>query len=462
MPACCFFGISIERVSEEHFMDRVTQIEASVSSIQRELNRISRLAQALATSPSQRDGLQNKLIDEFNIKLRAFKAKNQLLRSENESLKLQVLVLQNALDGMEKKLASLPQLTNFSSSQHHKRKRTVSHEPKEPVEPSIQLDSKTLMCPPRTKRVHGSRDSNIMSSPIKIDEPTQYSGDKVQTSRNISPLRKASPRELTSSQFNMLPTQYSDASSLPKKDFDFGKPINRETSPEIQSDGINSEIEDEDFIVDSQEEFEPINPKDELYKEVSSPDRPIYPSNYTALQRADFLRTYYRLKLENKSCSFDLSSNPVTEKAWASDDFIPNPDWRPAKPKFNAFNARPNPHETNYNDFFKHAGYGAKPTGPVWTDTAGSKASDYSIDEDYVKSQIMDKYLSPPGYMIGDFLSTQEAAENKAKAKSKELERVNRRLQSALNGGEFIFFEEILNAMVRAGRVKSHTTKFLK
>lgn len=440
-------------------MDQATQIEASVASIQRELARISRLVQVLAVRPFQRDDMQNKLVEEFNVKLRSFKAKNQLLRTENEALKQQVNFLQNALDKMEMKLSSVQQLATSSSSQHRKRMRTGSLEPKEPVEPSIQLSSKTVMCPPRNKRrTTGSRDSAMMSSPIKIDEPAQYGNENVETPRNKSPMEKGSPRELTSSQFNMLPTQYSDASSLPKKGFDFGKPANRNTSPEIQTDGIPSESDDDDFIVDSQEEFEPINPRDELSKEVSDTEKPIYPSNYTALQRADFLRTYYRLKFEDKSISFDLLTNPVTEKPWVLNDFVPNPHWRPTNNKFNNLQVKTKIQERKYNDFFKEAGYGAKPNGPMWTDSAGDKASD-SMDEDYVKSQIMDKYLSPPGYMVGDFLSTQEAAENKARAKSKELERVNRRFQSAMNGGEFIFFEDIFNTMVRAGRVKSKGKK---
>lgn len=432
-------------------MGHANQIEASVSSIQSELARILRLAQLLSGSPSKPD--VNDVIIEFNGKLRAFKAKNQVLRSENEKLKLQIVVLENALHEMKQKLAVMLPTVGSDSLQSRKRKKTDSSELREPVEPSIQLNSKTLMCPPKKKRVRDSRDSGIMSSPIKIDDPTQHDGDNKELRQNKSPLRKDSPQELTSSQFNLLPTQYSDASSLPKKDFDLSKPLNRNTSPEIQANDFSSDLENDDFIVDSQEEFEPLNPNDESCKEVTNSDHPVYPSNYTALQRADFLRTYYRLKMEDKSYNFDLSSNLVTEKQWALDDFVPNPDWHPTKRQINIFNTRTKAQEGKYNDFFKEAGYGAKPTGPRWADLADRKAHEDMDDDDDVMSQIMDKYLSPPGYMIGDFLSTQEAAENKAIVKAKEQKRIKRRLQSALNTGEFIFYEEIFNTMVRAGRV---------
>ncbi|WPK22933.1 hypothetical protein PUMCH_000156 [Australozyma saopauloensis] len=425
-------------------MDNAAQIKHSVAKVQQELGHILRLVEGVSFSPDITQDFRAKLIAEFNDKLRAFKAKNQLLRDENSKLKQQVSVLESKLEAFEERIAKLQR------SEAAKSASLAKQRPRESVEPSLRLTTSTSMKPPQERRSNSKKDSPIFSSPIKVNDDSQGKGNNVVFK---SPTKKTSPREITSSQFNMLPTQYSDASSLPKKDFDFAKTKKREHSPEINSD--DSTLESEDIVADSQDEFEPLK-INSTYDDGPNPiDEPNYPSNYTSLQRIEFLRTYYRLKLEEKDYQFDLTKNPITEKPWALDDFIPNPEWRPSKKLNTNLGVMTKTQEQRYQDFFKEAGFGAKPAGPKWADTMDTKASENDDDDDeWVRSQIMDKYLSPPGYMVGDFMSTQEAEENKAISRQKIQARVNRRLKSAFNREEFIFYEEVFNSVVRAGRVK--------
>lgn len=446
---------SHRRVSDLQLMETNQEIRTAVTCIQNELAKILALAGGL-TMKCPKDGeFERKLIDEFNTKLRAFRAKNKELSAENKQLKEQVQSLQLEIEQIKK-------ANHITKPVDQERKRKANYsvqrdEPYVPCEPSIQITTKTRMIPPQKKRNIHKDKSPILSSPIKMSDADTFSIQHgIYNDPNIaqdrggkSHLGKSLPREITSSQFNMLATQYSEASSLPKKVFDFGRTL-RQRSQELESDGINSEPElaEQDFVGDSQDEFEPLGLKVELDLEV-----PEYPSNYTALQRAEFLRNYYRLKLQDKTTKFDLSKNLITEKDWALDDFVPNPKWRTKRDLNSNLGVMTKVQEHKYNDFFKVAGYGVKPTGPMWTDMIdNNKSSD--VESDWVKSQVMDKYLSPPGYMVGDFVSTQEAKENKAMIKKKEKERIIRRLESALKVGEFIFYESVFNVIVNEGRVK--------
>lgn len=422
-------------------MENVKQIKAAVCNIQNELSRIAQLSEALSLSQFNSQDFSSKLITEFNLKLRTSKAKNEKLKRENETLRQKVAILELEL---EKKVKD--------SGKTRQRDRCLQRE-----EPYIRISSKTQIKASGKIANSERREILIDSSPVKIDKEIEVKANNSSASKQSGPSPKNNlPRELTSSQFNMLPTQYSDASNQSKNDFELKKSTLRELSPKVESDQISSGLSNEeeaDVIVDSQEEFEPLGNKE--IPKLQEDSHPAYPSNYSALQRAEFLRTYYRIKLEGGVYVCDLSKNPVTEKGWALDDFVPNSKWRPKKRLNTNLGVMTNEQERHYSDFFKEAGYGSKPAGPKWTDTIESQPSQEEAG-DWTKSQIMDKYLSPPGYMVGDFIDTQEACLHKAFAKKKEQERVQRRLDSALKSEEFIFYEDIFNLFVRAGRVKRH------
>lgn len=434
----------LQRVKHNLVMENVKRINAAVSSIKKELKILAQVSESLNVELSDPQQFLNRLINEFNTKLRSFKSKNIMLTEENEKLKQRVSILEAALaDARE---GSSPEVESLRKAQ----KRNAD----DVTEPSIKLNTLTQMRPPKRRSSSRNRDSPIFSSPIRVSDDPEAD---IVASR--SPTKKGPPKELTSSQFNMLPTQYSDASSLPTKDY--SKSRKRDASPDLSSsheergpdnaaDCIVANSPD-DVIVDSQDEVEPLDCTG------NSPSQTLYPKHYTALQRADFLRTYYRLKLQDKSFVCDMTLNPITEMAWTLDDFVPNPNWRPKKLNSN-LGVMTKQQETLYGNFFKEAGYGVKPAGPKWTDSC--QLQDQEADDEWVRSQVMDKYLSPPRYMVGDFMSTQEAKESKALVKQKEAERIRRRLQSALKGEEFMFFEEVFNSIVLAGRDRKLKIKF--
>lgn len=426
-------------------MENVKRINAAVSSIKRELKLLSQVSQSLNVELADPNLFLNRLIDEFNTKLRSFKSKNIMLSDENEKLKQRIIILEACL---AEKSKSLPNPIAHSDVELQAKKRKVD----DVAEPSIQLTSITQMRPPKRKSNSRKRESPIFSSPIKLsDDPETHLGSPTR-----SPVNKDLPRELTSSQFNMLPTQYSDASSLPKKDF--RKLKDSDPSQEISSFQEHHNLttvadcivinSPEDVIVDSQDEVEPLELTD------NNTNQAPYPSHYTALQRADFLRNYYQIRLQDKNFECDMSINPITEKPWTLDDFVPNPNWRADKKLNSNLGVMTKQQEKQYDNFFKEAGYGLRPTGPKWTDSSLLQV-EQKPDEGWIRSQVMDKYLSPPGYMVGDFMNTQETMESKAIVKEKEAERVKRRLQSALKGDEFIFFEEVFNSFVLAGRERN-------
>lgn len=430
-------------------MENARQITTAVSSIQNELSKIILLVQGVKASVSNPQDFLNKLITEFNTKLRLFKSKNTLLQAENRKLKQQISILELELGDTVKHIHELRrQLAENTAS-------LQTRDPEEPTEPSITLNSPTRMKPPSKRRRSQETETCVFSSPIKASTELMPSRGNLTPSGIKSPMEEGLPKELTSSQFNVLPTQYSDASLLPKKDSNGMRFQERALSQEIRSENENSgSVSDtEDFIVYSEDEVEPLDAKEEM-EATTPPSGAKYPSHYTALQRAEFLRTFYQIKLQDKNYLCEMSTNPITEKPWALDDFVPNKNWKPAKRLNTNLGVLSKLQEKRYLDFFKQAGHGAKPTGPRWNDVSEAEAELCDGEEEIVKSQLIDKYLSPPGYMIGDFVSTQEAKENKAMVKRKESERIQRRLASAFKGGEFIFYEDVFNSIVALGRIK--------
>jgi hypothetical protein len=141
------------------------------------------------------------------------------------------------------------------------------------------------------------------------------------------------------------------------------------------------------------------------------------------------LRKYFQSQLEDPSFHIDLSTNPITENSWCLTDFKPNPDFGMKPPGRKA--GVSSMEQNNINDFYKKAG------GPV---------------QEMPESQLYDKFPSPPGFMTSEFPLTQEAAERRQVIRDRQNDRLRRRLTLSIQGEEFIFYEEILNRFVEAGR----------
>ncbi|PVH14994.1 uncharacterized protein CXQ87_005273 [Candidozyma duobushaemuli] len=364
-------------------MDADQQIRSAVANINDELHRILALTD-VRNLDSNNEQFRSSLIKEFNKKLRELKDKVRDLTAENKQLKKKIAV--------------------YEQNSPTKARPTKS----EGAIPNLQYVS-----PKRKKQKTGQDDEQvlILSSPVK--GPSQNSGNNI-----------------TSSQFNRLPTQYSDSES-PNKNSSPTKKVTKE-APKVLFAEENDRV-----VADSEDEFETLDEKVGV------------PSHYTSLQRVGFLRKYYRMRLDDRKFNVELSKNPITEKPWAQDDFRPNGQWQ--RPKTGEPRVMTKAQEKNLQNFFIQAGSGAKSNGPVWD-------SDVKSQEELSRSQIMDKYSSPPGFMVGSFPTTQEQEERKAEVKRKEEERIRRRLASALARppGEFLFYEDVLNQYVARGQ---YTTK---
>lgn len=411
------------------------QVLDAVANIQDELSKISAVASLLDSKPDGDNGdFQKKIVSEFNQKLRRIKLNNRALKEENTALKLKIRQLQ-------------VQILGKAASTDDAFKTSVS------------------MAPP-TKKAHEDR-VVILSSPIKngdsdpealMPSPGKPKSKQTPDVDKQSLMEDEPPKsDLTSSQFNGLPTQYSDSSSqnhglavFEQQDrqnvfADISPPKKRKKSKEADNvEFVGEEVDNPRVVADSQDEIEPVGEKS--HRLSISDSVPRYPAHYTALQRVEFLRLYYQAKKKDPSFRIDLRRNPISEKTWALDDFVPNPDWKPATKMNTKLGTMTKHQEKAYRDFFNEAGLGKRMVGPIWD----SDDRDNGDDLDWDRSQVMDKYLSPPGYMTGDFVSTQEAKEQKKAAKHKQQERIKRRFASVLARGEFIFYEEILNSFVQS------------
>lgn len=469
-------------------MNSVHQIRSAVANIQDELLRILASAEVRPIEQNHVAGeFKTKLIAEFNTKLRGFKSKIRTLNEENAQLRERILQLESQLTGKSNGVRTTKSIGNL-------------HQGPEMAPPKRQRTS------PEEERVE------IISSPIK------------QTTQVHSIAALSSKPDLTSSQLNRLPTQYSDTNESMKESIDvFARntqiePQDRAAkSPERSSKGSHLSsspvkatfIEEDDRIVaDSQDEFEALGADRRLG----------HPSHYTALQRIEFLRNYYRMKLSDTKYSVDLSSNPITEKPWVLADFKPNMNWSRPKHLHSHIGVMTKAQEKIYDRFFQEAGHGVKMAGPQWdahqpldqvahgdnyreynnnddndddednninikninhinhininninnikniNNSNNNKSNNHNNSSDsekensqhsqhkWIRSQVMDKYLSPPGFMVALFPTTQQEQERKQLVAEKNRERVQRRVTSALTNGEFVFYEEVLNTYVAQGR----------
>lgn len=388
------------------------QVKSAILNIKDELSRISAVAELFGLEQSgEKANILPKITEEFNRKLRVFKQEKKALIVENRSLKNRIKELESQLKALAKPSEAFstnpPPLAVRLSPPKTSTKRQRSYydeHTREPLSPGKE------------------NDVEISLSPIKQDNS-----------------QKAT---ITSSQFNGLATQYSDALS----------PSAPSKKPRISPRRETESIKHSDHVEDSQDEFGSIEAAGAI-RLTQLPQRKskshLYPSHYTALQRVEFLRAYYEMKLEERGYKIDLTTNPITEKNWALDDFVPNKDWIPPKQLNPKLGVMTNAQEKTYAEFFGQAGYGVSAKGPAWDSDDDLLAH----DGEWVRSQVMNKYLSPPGYMTGDFLNSQDAAVQKGNVQRKERERVVRRMASALAGEEFVFYEDVFNNFARARRI---------
>ncbi|GEQ71761.1 hypothetical protein JCM33374_g5447 [Metschnikowia sp. JCM 33374] len=467
-------------------MDLHQSVLNSVANIQDELKRISTLASLFESRSSGSDlEFRNKALQEFNTKIHKMSSENFSLCEKNKRLTEKVKRLESQVRGLQSQVDLRPLKARPFKS-----------------EGALKIESNSeIFEPPSKKRILGNnkRRSEILSSPIKQDgvleikkSPVKIIGTQFETEDK---------NELTSSQFNRLATQYSDSGSQqesllasigshntrdPLARFNIGKPerktfhgASRSSSPYKRNSAnlrknssvvikgsFASDDESEDnssegvnpVVADSQDEFEPLknmgSPQKHINtKQSSTTSKPKYPAHYTALQRAEFLRNYFQPKITEKNFKVDFSRNPITEKRWAVEDFVPNETWNPPKKINQNLGVMTKAQEKTYDDFFNKAGLGRKTSGPTWDSDEESNPKVDGVD--WVRSQVMDKYSSPPGYMVGDFASTQEEKERKRLKDEKELDRIRRRFESAISRGEFLFYEPVLNEFAKAGKYVS-------
>lgn len=445
-------------------MNSSNQLKAAVENIQDELQRILAVAdlQRIEASVASEE-FKTRLIGEFNLKLRGFKSKVRALNEENGRLRKRIAELER----------ELPQLSTKRRRSHHNEEnetpnqdyiaiweRASGQRPKEVGSKKRVLSTINLVANAQegrgsrdvgkdmkdrdTRDTRDTRDISAHSQDRGCDE-LREPGVQIFSSPLKSPLKSPckQARDLTSSQFNRLPTQYSD--ELRDTAGSGGLSVKPDLPPRAPDQlGLSPIVvafaESQEVVEDSQDEIEPLAQ---------------VPPHYTSLQRAQFLRNYFRMKLADNGFCVSLSSNPITERAWVTDDFKRNPRWVP--PAVAPSRARPKTkaQEAVYREFFREAGFGAPAAGPKWGDSDGEEDDAAHDDIDGARSQVMDKYLSPPGYMVGLFPTTQEALERKAEIQQKASNRLERRLASAVAGdGEFIFYENVLNTYVAQGRYK--------
>ncbi|OBA22854.1 SAE2-domain-containing protein [Metschnikowia bicuspidata var. bicuspidata NRRL YB-4993] len=463
-------------------MDFHQLVKHSIANINDELSKILTLTTLFDSKPSEaQSAFYKRIVQEFNSKIHKIKSENTRLNQKNKVLADKVKLLESQLLYFQSKTDLLPLKARPSKSDGALR----SEQDRESTD-IFKLDKALDYQKPNLE---------ILSSPIKGSEQDS-------AKRSLRKQEDADTKnDITSSQFNRLATQYSDASSQPEavqfeapklrvlnsslmkchgsgkeaehaqlqssSPFKRLKGNDRESFEQSFKGSFASDDESEEgeitglnrIVSDSQDEFEPLgnagwSPSKKgnstLGTRSSAQSKPKYPSHYTALQRVEFLRNYLRPKVADKNFTIDFSKNPITEKQWVPEDFTPNEKWRPPK------NINPNlgvmtkAKEKMYDEFFEKAGLGRRSAGPAWdSDDEPGLAVEGA---EWVRSQVMDKYLSPPGFMVGDFANTQEVEERKQARIEKDKDRIKRRFKSAISGGEFLFYEPVFNEFVKTGK----------
>ena len=271
--------------------------------------------------------------------------------------------------------------------------------------------------------------------------------------------------DFTDSQFDMLPTQYSSQDN--ENEIHLSKRLDNASQIVIKEENKENfdEIEDsqDEFPLDSFELIQrpPITVKREPLEDITSklnsqpPSQihPKVPNHYTKLQRRAYLKEYYEAKFKDSpGFKIDLNSNPINEMDWVINDFKPNPNY--IKPNQVRGNILSKNDQNNVDRFYQLAGPLSKVPQLTWNNEV------IESDNDSVglsESQVLDKYPSPPGFMVSEFPDTQEQHMRNRIIDERQEDRIKRRVKQCIRSsrnknGEFIFQVDILNKFVQQNR----------
>lgn len=300
-----------------------------------------------------------------------------------------------------------------------------------------------------------------------IERPA-YNKDEYGSHRLMYQGKPFDRNDYTDSQFDMLPTQYSSQDN--EDEVDISKKLEpRNGVSQIFIKEENKENLDE--IEDSQDEFpldgfelikntstkikrEPLEDITSKFNSQSqSPSYPKIPTQYTKLQRRAYLKNYYESQFKNSpQFKINLNTNPINEMEWIINDFKPNPNY--VKPNQVKSTVLSKDARNNANRFYQLAGPLPKNTQLTWNnETIESDNDSIELSE----SQILDKYPSPPGFMVSEFPDTQEQRLRNRIIDERQEDRIKRRIKQCIKSsrnknGEFVFQVDILNQFVRQNR----------
>lgn len=337
--------------------------------------------------------------DQYKQKVRDLKRENEQLRRENYELRHAKENL-----GQETVVGSqIVEKVEFLQKKRPLKGTDGESEKRIKTEPDSKIDTIDEVDQHLKENFSPVRD-DLIRSPTKV---LMYQG------------KPFNVQEYTDSEFNMLPTQYSLQVSANSPDRPCYVKLSSSPTKEVVEDSQETGI----LQVTKHGATSPRQLRDTTAKTIN------IPHNSTKLQRRDFLRKYFQSQLEDPSFHLDLSTNPITENPWCLTDFKPNPNFGMKPPGRKTGVSRTE--QNKINDFYRKTGEQV---------------------QEMPESQLYDKFPSPPGFMTSEFPLTQEAAERRQVIIDRQNDRLRRRLQLSLHGEEFIFWEEILNRFVEAGR----------
>ncbi|CAN3373273.1 hypothetical protein DIURU_005199 [Diutina rugosa] len=294
---------------------------------------------------------------------------------------------------------------------------------------------------PRTEvdTQYSSPDSSpLKSSPSKCqrDIPTQISSspDKQRSSPSKSSPSKSRPSLTNSSSTLQMPTMAKQAS--------------------VELGG-----NDDDEVDDSQDE-EP------LVKLVVVPSKP----HPTPLLAQKFRRQYLVAQLDVPGTKLDLTTNPVTDKAWTVSDFVPNGD-------LGAGGGRKSFASVNGAVVVRDQGISRQDydNRRLFYSMVENRDGDDGDDDEQSYSQLQSQIHNkvPSQEWRSTIPSTQEALENAQRSYMIKRRRVVRRIKQSLKvtydhvhqrvqSGDFRFAEDVLNQFVVEGRVVVRYSEILQ
>lgn len=305
------------------------------------------------------------------------------------------------------------------------------------LQPSVKLEPLAEPLLPR-KRTH-SLHSPSPASPSRLRSPS-HSPRLRSASHSPRPHSPQAKLDEPDSEFARLPTQYSDHSNSPSRDFAFL------SSPERPPHVISR---DPELVADSDEEYDLLRPADAPTPlvDITNVGRSPKSVALTPLQRRDRQRRHlHHQLLHNPQFKVLLAQNPVYQQRWMVSDFAPNPHY--VKPRLQRKRGKTNKEQQEIDRFYALAGPGAQLRSLKW-DSSATGASATGAEAEL---QVWDRFPSPPGFNDVDFPSAHLAEQRRHHADRVQAERIASRLREAVAQQGYVFREPILNDFVRAGR----------